>query len=70
MVRRTYMFIYLRSAYLFAEYYLPSCQIIARAFFGFWANLVLYGRLLINEATWQLGGYGFGQVLTKHIFFQ
>ena len=33
------------------------------------ANLALYGRLLIKEATWQVGGYGFGQVLTKHIIF-
>ena len=38
-------------------------------FFGFWANLALYGRLLINKATGQVGGYGFGQVLTKHICF-
>jgi hypothetical protein len=38
-------------------------------FLGFWANLALYGRLLINEATGQAGGYGFGKVLTKHIFF-
>ena len=37
-------------------------------FFGFWANLAMFGRLLINEATWQVGGYGFGQALIKHIF--
>jgi hypothetical protein len=50
-------------------YYLPGCQKITLGFFGFWANLAMYGRLLINEATWQVGGYGFSQVLTKHIFF-
>ena len=38
-------------------------------FFGFWANLALYGCLLVNEATGQVRGYGFGQVLTKHISF-
>ena len=50
-------------------FYLPSCQVCARAFLGFWANLALCGRLLTNEATGKVGGYGFGQVLTKHMFF-
>ena len=49
-------------------YYLPTRQLWPLGFLGFWANLGLYGRLLINEATGQVGGYGFGQVLTKHIF--
>ena len=39
-------------------------------FFGFWANLALYGRLHKNEATGQVGGYGFGQVSTKYNFFR
>jgi hypothetical protein len=50
-------------------YYLPSVQMVASGFLGFWANLALYGRLLLNEATGQVGGYSFDQVLTKHIFF-
>ena len=50
-------------------YNLASCQVCARAVLGFWANLALYGRLLINKATGQVGGYGFGQVLTKHMIF-
>ena len=50
-------------------YYLPGVQICGWVSFRFWANLALYGRLLENEAPGQVGGYGFGQVLTKHIFF-
>ena len=44
-------------------------QITPWGFFRFWANLALYGRLLINEATGHVGGYGLGKLLTKHIFF-
>ena len=50
-------------------YNLPSCQVCARAFLGFWAGLALYGGLLVNEGTGQVGGYEFGQVFTKHMFF-
>ena len=35
---------------------------------GFLWVLRQVGCLLINEATRQMGGYGFGQVLTKHIY--
>ena len=31
--------------------------------------MALHGRVLINEATGQVGGYGFGQGLTKHLFY-
>ena len=50
-------------------YYHPSVQNAASGFFGFLANLALYGRLIKNEATGQVGGYGFGQVLTKNVYF-
>ena len=47
----------------------PGCSNKWMGLFGFWANLALHGRLLINEATGQVGGYGFGLVLSKHICF-
>jgi hypothetical protein len=47
----------------------PEGSNVCVGFFWFWANLALYGRLLRNDATGQVGGNGFGQVSTKHISF-
>ena len=42
-------------------YFLPGGQISGWGlFFGFWANLALYGGLPKNEATGQVGVYGLG----------
>jgi hypothetical protein len=64
-----YLYIYIYIYIHIYIYYLPSCIIIPLGFLGIWANLAMYGRLLMNEATGQVGGCGFGLVLTKHILF-
>ena len=50
------------------------CQLVTTRFrplllVALGSELTLYGRLLINQATWQVGGFGFGQMLIKRIFF-
>ena len=52
---------------MYTVYILPPER--SKCSLGFFGVLgQLFGRLSINEATGQVGGYGFGQVLTKRTF--